>query len=62
MSFKKYLKDMAEETTAGDIATVSTKLDLSKKHQKHQCKGKKCKTHKKINCIICEENEDSKWN
>lgn len=61
-NFRKYLKDIAEETTSGDIATVDTKLDLTQRYEKHKCKGKKCKAHKKYNCIICEENEDSKWN
>lgn len=63
MSFKEYLKDLAEETTSADIATVDNKLDLTQRYQKHKCeKGKKCKAHKKPNCIICENLEESKWN
>lgn len=62
MNFKKYLKQIEEETTSADIATVSTKLDLSKRHQKHQQKGKKCKTHKKFNCELCDDLEETKWN
>jgi hypothetical protein len=45
MKFKKYLKDLEEETTSADIATVDTKLDMSN--------AKKCKKHKKFNCHSC---------
>lgn len=62
MKFGKYLKDLAEETTAADIATVDTKLDLVKRHEKHAHKGKKCKKHKKFNCEICEEMNENHWN
>jgi len=54
MKFKKYLKKLAEETTSADIATVDTKLDMTKRH-KHLQKGKRCKQHKELNCEICEE-------
>ncbi len=57
MSFKKYLKDIAEETTSADIATVDNKIELSRRHEKHQCKGKKCAEHKKVNCIICNDSK-----
>lgn len=56
MKFKKYLKDLAEETTAADIASVDTKLDMvSRPRNKHLEKGKKCKKHKELDCAICEE-------
>lgn len=58
--FRKLLKDIKEETTSGDIATVDTKLDMVKR-QKHLIKGKKCKKHKRVDCEEC-LNEDSKWN
>jgi len=54
MKFKKYLKSISEVTTSGDIATVDTKLDMTKRYEKHHNKGKKCKTHKQFNCEICE--------
>lgn len=58
MNFKKYLKSLAEETTAGDIASIDTKLDLVKRPEKHLMKGKKCKEHKRLNCMVCSE---GKW-
>jgi hypothetical protein len=58
MKFKKYLRDLAEETTSADIATVDTKLDMVKRYEKHSQKGKKCKKHKTVNCPIC---ESEKW-
>ena len=58
MKFRKYLKDITEETTSGDIATVDNKLDLVRRPEKHLQKGKKCKDHKRLNCQECEE---SKW-
>jgi len=58
MKFKKYLNSLREETTSGDIATVSTKLDLVKRSEKHLAKGKKCKEH---NILNCEECADKKW-
>lgn len=61
MSFKKFLKNMQEETTTGDIAGVETKLGMTKR-QKHLDKGKKCKKHKVLNCESCEIEEDSKYN
>jgi len=51
--FRKLLKDIQEETTAADIATVDTKLDLVKR-PKHLVKGKKCKKHKRLNCKACD--------
>jgi hypothetical protein len=62
MKFKKYLKDLAEETTAADIAPVDTKLDMTRRN-KHLEKGKKCKQHKKLNCEICAEQiDEGYWN
>ena len=61
MKFKKYLKGLSEETTSGDIATVDTKLDLAKRHEKHVNKGKKCKIHKDLNCELCEELQENKF-
>jgi hypothetical protein len=58
MRFKNYLNDMKEETTSGDIATVDTKLDTKldpNRRQKHLDKGKKCKTHRIVNCEDCED-------
>jgi len=49
------MKQLAEETCVSDIAGVETKLDLVQRHKKHQDKGKKCKSHKNINCEICKE-------
>lgn len=61
MSFKDYLKELKEETTSADIATVDTKLDLVKR-PKHLEKGKKCKLHKRLNCHECEDElTESKW-
>lgn len=55
MKFSKYLKGIAEETTSADIATVDTKLDMTRRYEKHKSqKGKKCKQHKQFNCEICE--------
>lgn len=61
MKFKKYLKRLSEETVSGDIATVDTKLDMVKRHEKHAHKGKKCATHKKYNCEECAELQESKY-
>lgn len=49
--FKKFLE---EETVSGDIATVDSKLDLTRRN-KHLSKGKKCKKHKRVNCEACEQ-------
>ena len=50
MSFRKFLKDMQEETTSADIATVDTKLDMKKKCTgKEDCECDKCyKETKKV--------------
>jgi uncharacterized ferredoxin-like protein len=61
MKFAKYLQSIEEITTSGDIAPVEKKLDLVRRHEKHVNKGKKCKIHKTLNCEICEELEESKW-
>lgn len=53
MRFKKYLKDLAEETTSADIATVDNKLDLVQRSDKRLNKGKRCKKHKRLNCEEC---------
>ena len=58
--FKQFLKDLEEETTSGDIATVDNKLDmtrrpLKKKLQKHLQKGKRCKLHNRLNCKECQD-------
>jgi len=45
MNFRDYLNNIKEETTSADIATVDTKLDMSKQN--------KCKRHRKFNCKIC---------
>ena len=47
-------------TTSGDIAQVTTKLDMVKRN-KHLEKGKKCRTHGKLNCEKCCDHE-GKWN
>jgi hypothetical protein len=53
-SFKRYLKDIAEEVTSADIATVDNKLNLIKRPKRLQ-KGKKCKLHKRLNCKRCQD-------
>lgn len=53
--FKNFLNGLEEETTSGDIASVDNKLDMIKRYEKHQHKGKKCKKHKQFDCQICEE-------
>lgn len=63
MRFKNYVKKLQEETTSADIATVTAKLDLTRRdasHMKHLSKGKKCKIHKRLNCEECtnEQYED----
>lgn len=58
MGFKKFY----EEMTSVDVATVDTKLDLTRRHEKHVNKGKKCKTHHDLNCKICEDKKLSKEN
>lgn len=57
-SFKDYLD---EETTSGDIATVDTKLGVDVPKNKHLSKGKKCKTHKRLNCEKCALEEENKY-
>lgn len=59
MSFKKFLKDIQEETTSADIASVDNKLGSK---QKHLEKGKKCKKHKRLNCEACELAEEDRYN
>jgi len=56
--FKKFLKELEEETTAGDIAGVDSKLDMAKR-PKHLTKGKMCKLHHLKNCEEC---SDEVWN
>jgi hypothetical protein len=48
MKFKDFLKQLKEETTSGDIATVDTKLDMVKR-------SKKCKLHDEYDCEECKE-------
>lgn len=57
MKFKNFLTKLQEETTAGDIASVEKKLDLSRRHEKHVKNGKKCKAHKVVDCEECVEEE-----
>lgn len=57
--FKLYLDELKEETSAGDIAGVDSKMDL--RRHKHLEKGKKCAKHKRLNCVECLD-KDSKWN
>lgn len=59
MKFKNFYRELYEETTSGDIATVDTKLVLSKKHPKRLQKNKKCKKHNILNCPIC--TPENKW-
>ncbi len=61
MKFKNYLKDLAEETTSADIATVDNKLDMVRRYEKHALKGKKCKKHKRVNCPICAAEMEESW-
>lgn len=58
MKYREYLTFLDEETTSADIATVDTKLDMVRRHEKHKHKGKKCKKHKQYNCKVC---ESAKW-
>lgn len=56
MRFKQYIKKIQEETTSADIATVDTKLDMTRRdpsEMKHLHKGKKCKLHKQLSCDEC---------
>jgi hypothetical protein len=57
MNFRKLLKDIhdiQEETTSGDIATVDSKLGT--KPIRHQGgNGKKCKSHKRVDCLECQK-------
>jgi len=67
VKFKSYLKklekDISEETTSADIATVDNKLDMVKRYEKKGKKGKKCKAHGRVNCEECSaELSESKWN
>ena len=55
MKFKKFIQELAEETVAGDIATVDSKLDFTRRPMKHLQKGKKCKEHKRLNCQECQK-------
>ena len=50
MTFREFLK---EETTAGDIATVDSKLGA----KAAPLKGK-CKKHKKADCPECKETQE----
>lgn len=56
MKFKKYLNDLSEETTSGDIATVDTKLDMVKRYKK---KAKKAHTNEREDLLDMKE---SKYN
>lgn len=51
MNFRDLLNDI-KETSSGDIATVDVKLDLTKRANRQN--GKKCKKHKRINCLECQ--------
>ena len=56
MNFRKLLKeiqDIQEEVTSGDIATVDNVLDDSPVRRTQ--KGKKCKNHKRLNCLECQK-------
>ena len=57
--FRKYLD---EETTAGDIASVDSRVGDVVRRPKHLEKGKKCIKHKRLNCKECDVNNESKWN
>lgn len=60
--FRSFLENLKEETTSGDIATVDNKMDFVRRN-KHLEKGKKCTTHKRLNCNICNDDlENKKWN
>lgn len=58
-SFRDFIEELQEETTVADIAPVMSKLDLRSEPSK---KGKRCKNHKKLNCIICESEKESRYN
>lgn len=51
MRFKEFLKGLEEVTTSADIATVDTKLDMTRR-------PKPCKKHNVIDCELC--NKDKK--
>lgn len=57
MNFRKLLKDLQEEVTSGDIATVDSKLG-SKPMRHRDGSGKKCKKHKRLNCEECKKDKD----
>jgi len=60
MSFKKFVKELKEETTSADITTVDNKLDFSRR-DKHRSKGKKCKSHKRLECRECKDSVNESW-
>lgn len=51
--FQNFLKDLQEETTAGDIASVDSKLG-----DKAVKRAKPCKEHNEINCKICSKKDN----
>jgi hypothetical protein len=54
MDFRTLLDNIKEETVAGDIASVETKIGT--KPLRHRVgSGKRCKKHKTINCQTCLE-------
>lgn len=57
-NFRDFLE---EETVSGDIETVDSNLGMSKRN-KHLSKGKKCKKHKRANCVSCEEERYEDYN
>ena len=57
-SFRKHYN----ETDSSDIESTETKLCADEVVQKRMNKGKKCKMHKRYNCQICQDFEDSKYN
>jgi len=60
MGFKKFLDNLREETTSADIATVDTKLDMTRRKKGE--KGKKCKVHKRPNCQECLDEQHDDFN
>ena len=53
MKFKNFLKDLDEEMTSGDVASVDSRLGDKPARTQGKHKGKRCKIHKRFDCLDC---------